>query len=188
VASSIEQWLGNGKGVLGTAAANAFNFAALSSKVGLPFVDAGAGNDSLVGSNFSDDFRGNAGNDTLQGLAGIDLLTGGTGRDMLMGGAHNDIFDFNAPAESLVGGNRDRILDFNRGQGDKIDLSTIDADIRGTPGNQKFTFIGAAAFTHHDGELRFSSHVLQGDVNGDGRADFEIFVNAASLLKTDFML
>jgi hypothetical protein len=62
------------------------------------------------------------------------------------------------------------------------------ADMRGTPGNQKFTFIGAAAFHRIDGELRYSNHVLQGDVNGDGRADFEIFVNAASLLKSDFFL
>jgi Ca2+-binding RTX toxin-like protein len=45
------------------------------------FVDAGAGNDTLTGSNVNDDLRGGADNDTLSGGAGVDLLTGGTGND-----------------------------------------------------------------------------------------------------------
>jgi hypothetical protein len=31
------------------------------------------------------------------------------------------------------------------------------------------------------GELRYANHVLKGDVNGDGHADFAIIMNAATL-------
>jgi Ca2+-binding RTX toxin-like protein len=123
----------------------------------------------------------------LNAAAGFDLLIGGLGKDKQIGGADADRFDFNALAESSVGGNRDQILDFVSAQGDKIDLSTIDASSH-APGNNAFKFIGAHAFTHHDAELRFAGHILQGDVNGDGKADFEIFVSAASLLNGDFVL
>jgi hypothetical protein len=33
-----------------------------------------------------------------------------------------------------------------------------------------------------------SSCIVQGDVNGDGNADFEIYVKAGSLSKGDFVL
>lgn len=39
-----------------------------------------------------------------------------------------------------------------------------------------------------DGELRCKSGVIQGDVNGDGRADFEIQVNVSVLKSGDFIL
>jgi hypothetical protein len=41
---------------------------------------------------------------------------------------------------------------------------------------------------HVFGELRCAGGIIQGDVNGDGHADFEIHVNLATLQKTDFML
>ena len=55
-------------------------------------------------------------------------------------------------------------------------------------GNQAFKFIGAHGFDHHAGEMRYAHHVLQGDVNGDGKADFEIHVNASTLHAGDFIL
>ncbi len=73
-ASSIEIWQGNNQGVLGTAAANTFNFAALGTIAGLAFVDAGAGNDTLIGSSFADDLRGGAGTDAVNGGLGNDML------------------------------------------------------------------------------------------------------------------
>jgi serralysin len=99
----------------------------------------------------------------------------------------NDTFDFNSIKETVKGSSRDQILDFSHSQGDKIDLSTIDAKTHAS-GNQAFHFIGTHAFAHHDGELRFANHILQGDVNGDGKADFEIHVNATSLVAGDFTL
>ena len=41
------------------------------------------------------------------------------------------------------------------------------------PGGRKVVFSGA------EGELRFAGHLLQGDVNGDGVADFEVKVLGA---------
>ncbi|MEZ5828543.1 MAG: hypothetical protein R3D01_09310 [Hyphomicrobiales bacterium] len=72
-----------------------------------------------------------------------------------------------------------------------IDLRGIDAK-KGISGNQKFKFIGTHDFHDVKGELRCkelgSMVIVQGDVNGDGKADFEILVMAASLAKGDFVL
>jgi hypothetical protein len=60
-------------------------------------------------------------------------------------------------------------------------------------GNQAFTFIADAAFSNTAGELRYevsgTGLLLQGDLDGNGSADFAIFVkDAASLAGTDFNL
>jgi serralysin len=110
--NGIEQWAGNSKGVAGTSAANNFDFSALTSVSGWKTIDGKSGNDKIVGTKFAD------------------TLIGGTGKDLLTGGASNDTFDFNSVKETVKGSNRDQILDFSHSQGDKIDLSTIDATIR----------------------------------------------------------
>ena len=80
------------------------------------------------------------------------------------------------------------IRDFLRGT-DKIDLSTIDADTDGTAGNQAFSFIGTGAFTGIDGQLRFNNGLLQGDVNGDTIAEFEVsIVGVTTMAANDFVL
>jgi Ca2+-binding RTX toxin-like protein len=135
-----------------------------------------AGANILRGNAGADRLTGLAGNDTLDGGLGNDLLIGGFGRDVMAGGAGRDSFDFNAAAESRRGALRD-VVRFERG--DRIDLSTIDADTDGTAGNQAFRFIGAAAFSGVDGQLRFAGGLLQGDVNGDRVADIEIRVIGA---------
>jgi autotransporter-associated beta strand protein len=152
-------------------------------------VHLGSGNDSFTGTlgTHAAKVFGEAGNDSLKGGAGKDFITGGTGKDLLTGGANKDIFDFNAIKETVKGSNRDRITDFSHNQGDKIDLSGIDANTHKS-GNNAFHFIGTHAFSHHEGELRYSSHVLQGDINGDGNADFEINVSLSTLKATDFIL
>jgi hypothetical protein len=65
----------------------------------------------------------------------------------------------------------DRIEDLQ--SGDIIDLSDIDAN-QNVAGNQAFTFVGDAAFSNVAGELRATANLVQGDVNGDGIADFQI--------------
>jgi hypothetical protein len=75
--------------------------------------------------------------------------------------------------------------------GEEIDLSGIDAKSGG--GDDAFKWIGKQAFHGVKGELHFvrkDGYVLvEGDVNGDGRADFQIQVfGVGSLAKDDFVL
>ena len=115
--------------------------------------------------------------DTLLGGAGNDLLMGGSGRDCLWGGSGADLFRF--ADGDFAGGTlalADVISDFNAADGDRIDLSAIDA-LPGI-GDNAFRFIGSAAFSGAGGELRTAIEdgylLLQGDTTPDGNADFAI--------------
>ncbi|NUT88693.1 calcium-binding protein, partial [Pseudomonas corrugata] len=126
----------------------------------------------LIGNAASNTLTGGAGNDQLDGGAGNDLLIGGIGTDTLTGGAGADRFVFSALNELGIGDARDVILDFSRLQGDKLDLSKLDANILAT-GINKFSFIDSADFSGA-GQLRFVDHVLSGNIDGNLGADFEI--------------
>ena len=144
----------------------------------------------MTGNAAANTLNGGAGNDTILGLAGNDVLTGGNGTDKLTGGAGADTFDFNAVIESVKGATRDSITDFTHSQGDKIDLSGIDANSK-VAGDQGFSYIGAKAFTGVAGQLDYLNSILAGDTNGDKVADFEIaitLVGGTSLVNADFML
>jgi serralysin len=83
-------------------------------------------------------------------------------------------------------------MDFNRGQGDDIWLNAIDANTK-VAGNQAFTFIGSAAFTGVAGQLRYqtvgSDTHIQGDTNGDRRADITIVSDLVmNFVRGDFVL
>ena len=80
------------------------------------------------------------------------------------------------------------VLDFSTVRGDKIDVSKIDANGNSLDGNQSFSFVGEQDFSHSAGELRFSQRLLQGDINGDGVADFEIKLVGVLELKQDDIL
>ena len=168
-ASQIEEWVGNGQGLLGTSGADSFDLTALTSISGLPFIDGQDGDDTIAGSSLADTLRG------------------GLGRDALSGGLGPDVFDFNAIAESVKGNDRDVIMDFDRSVKDRIDLADIDAK-KGVGGNNAFKFIGTKAFHDVKGELRCSDGIVKGDVNGDGVADFEIQANLSTLKGADFIL
>ena len=137
---------------------------------------AWAGNDTILG---------NKGNDELNGGDGDDDLTGGKGADEQTGGIGADTFFFlKAGDSSPKSAGRDTILDFSRAEGDTIDLSAIDA--KKGKGNQDFDFIRKQGFSGDKGELRFKvkngDALLQGDTNGDGKADFEILVAGVTKL------
>lgn len=149
-----------------------------------------AGANVLSGLGGADTLIGNAGADRLDGGTGSDLLRGGTGADRLLGGADADVFDFNAVSETRRGGARDSIGDFERGS-DHIDLSGIDARSGGA--DNAFRWIGKNDFHGRAGELHFvkkAGYVLvEGDVNGDGRADFQIKIDGLGAIgKGDFIL
>ncbi len=124
---------------------------------------------------------GGSGDDLLDGGAGNDTLAGRDGRDSLYGGDGNDRFDYdNVTDSSRVASARDVIFDFTGvgpDAGDRIDLSTIDAD-SGKPGNQSFDFIGMNPFSAA-GQVRVqeslgSGSLIQANVTGIADAEMEI--------------
>lgn len=155
-------------------------------------IDTISGFENLTGSDFDDVLFGNAGDNVIMGGAGNDRIIGGGGADTLFGGAGADTFLLQTMAQSTNEA-RDAIRDFNRAEGDIIDLSQIDA-IAGTANNDKFTFVETGAFTGKAGQLiavaESPNHFLvQGDVNGDGKADFSFWVDSPAPLNAgSFML
>ncbi|WP_203423668.1 M10 family metallopeptidase C-terminal domain-containing protein [Sinorhizobium sp. BG8] len=153
--------------------------------------------DALYGGVGSDVLVGNSGNDRLFGQSGKDWLYGGSGADRLSGGTGADVFVFKSVAEiGRLAGKRDVILDFVSGE-DRIDLSAIDAN--GSLAGDQFTFLRTKGTEFHDkaGELRWlyatregtKVTLIEGDVDGDGIADFRLeLTGRVSLEKGDFLL
>ena len=138
------------------------------------------GNDVLTGGASSDQLYGGDGADRLRGGAGDDLLQGGNGPDQLTVNAGADDFVFDRMAEVSVGQSQDHILDFETG----IDQITFSF------GPDK-SFIGAADFGNHAGEIRYArgGGLIQGDIDGDGTVDFVLVLdNDALLTAADFGL
>ncbi|MBB3020708.1 hypothetical protein FHR70_003794 [Microvirga lupini] len=151
-----------------------------------------AGNDKITGGNgvyLLDKYVG----DKLEGFGGNDVLYGRRGADRLYGGTGADTFVFKSAKDSTVALNgRDTIYDFSARQKDRIDLKAMDAKTT-VSGNQSFTFIGKNGFHEKAGELRYNKvsggAVVSGDVNGDGVADFAMYLKGISTVsKSYFML
>jgi len=108
------------------------------------------------------------------------------------GNAGADVFIYLDASDSTVGGQRDVISGFVNGQ-DIIDLSAIDAIAGG--GDDAFNFIGSSSFAGAGaGALRAYVNskgklLIEGDIDGDGSADFQILVTGAtSMSASDFIL
>jgi Ca2+-binding RTX toxin-like protein len=168
-------------------------------------IDGGAGDDTLTGESGHDTLAGGSGDDTLDGGSGDDALSGGGHDDILIGADGNDELAGGGGTDQLVGGSGadrfvfddasessahapDLVFDFNAVQGDRIDVSGIDA-ISGTTENDEFIFIGDDAFSGSAGELRFihdlEDGLLEGDINGDATADFTIELLGVTSLTGD---
>lgn len=146
--------------------------------------------DKLKGTEGDDVIYGLAANDVLKGLAGDDELIGGKGADKLYGGAGADVFVFETGDSGKKKAKADTIYDFTKD--DLIDLSGWDANSK-KGGDQDFKFIGTADFHGKAGELRYtktkSDTWIEGDTNGDGKADFLIRLDDPFKLKAgDFEL
>jgi serralysin len=160
-----------------------------------------------IGQNGNDIIRGLAGNDTLIGdeghgffgtTPGNDTLIGGLGKDTMTGNQGADTFDFDNILETgKTKATRDVITDFTRGE-DVIDLSTIDANAV-VDGDQAFIWRGERGFSGAAGELRIvrdnnpgtanDRTIVEGDVNGDRIADFQIELTGLHRLTDhDFLL
>lgn len=152
----------------------------------------GTNADTIYGNSTANSLQGGAGSDTIYGYDANDTLVGGLGKDYLYGGAGNDTFYYAAPGDSFDGSTtRDAIYGWDN-NGDLIDLAAIDAKT-GVNGNNAFVWKGTAAFTNHDGELRYKfdsndNTIIQMDRNGNGIADMEIFIQGHHTLHTgDFI-
>ncbi|MEM7506713.1 MAG: cadherin-like domain-containing protein [Pseudomonadota bacterium] len=165
--------------------------------------------ENLIGSRFSDtlrgdllanDLQGGDGNDKLYGRGGSDTLSGGDGQDVLYGngaqdilegGAGADRFAFYLASETRNGAhNRDVILDFDSlsSSADIIDLSRIQT----TRSDGAFVFEGlVSSFSGEAGELRYARSaakdltLIQGDIDGDGKADLQIELSDLHFLHED---
>lgn len=144
------------------------------------------------------DVIGTSGDDVIVGLAKPDRLAGGVGADVVTGGGGADRFVFSSLADFADSAPRDRITDFSHAEQDRIDLSGVDPDAA-RAGDQRFTFIGNAAFTGSGGtdyEVRAAAIDTDtirvwGDVDHDGAADFTFLVDTAPrsvLTSDDFVL
>jgi Ca2+-binding RTX toxin-like protein len=133
------------------------------------------------GSAYADTFLGDANNTAFQGDGGNDTITGGLG---------NDTFVFGALTDSTVSAS-DTITDFVHGQ-DKINLTAIDSDPSvaldqafGFGGNNNNVVAHSVTWFETGGNT-----IVQGDVNGDTNADFQIILTGINkgLATSDFLL
>jgi Ca2+-binding RTX toxin-like protein len=120
------------------------------------------------------------------------MLVGGAGKDVMYGDAGLDRFVFNSTSEAPAAGYgfTDYIPDFSQAEGDKIELTLMDANTT-VAGVQDFNFIGnGVAFSGTAGEVRFNTTYgfVEGDVNGDAVADFQIELDVLSVDASAFIL
>ena len=130
----------------GTATDLASGTAASAAPVGS---DRLSGIENLEGTSYADRLAGDGGANALKGAQGADVLEGRGGADRFVYGQNNDSYQMYHSSP----GAPDRILDFSSKQGDRIDLSAVDANAQVT-GDQAFQFIGQDAFTAA-GQVRF---------------------------------
>ena len=122
---------------------------------------------------------------------GVDTLVGNRAKNMLTGNGGPDQFSWHSIEDAGLGAQADVITDFAR-EPEHINLEGIDA-VSTVAGDQAFSFIGSNAFSNIAGQLRTqvegNSIRVQGDVNGDSVADFELVVaNQTLLFHSDFFL
>lgn len=138
------------------------------------------------------DGTGNALDNSLSGNSGANILIGGAGRDQLTGGGGADTFRFaSGDFAGLTTTTADLIYDFSQAEGDRIDLSAIDAVTGGV--DDAFSFLGTGAFTGVAGELRYeysgTRTMVYGDLDGNGVADFAVALTGnITLVLGDFHL
>lgn len=152
------------------------------------------GNDNVSGGDGIDRLFGGDGHDTLVAGAGNDELRGGNGMDTQTGGLGLDRFAFDDGETSHSSVFADVVTDFSQAEGDRLHLRLMDADSN-LADEQNFTFLGTTAFSGAGtgGELRYKYYqgntYVEGDLQGDGTADFMIRLNGLqTLTATDFVL
>ena len=143
-----------------------------------------------TGNALANAITGNSANNVLDGGAGDDTLVGGGGRDLLSGGTGADLFRYVATSDSGTTLRKcDQILDFSGTEGDRIDLSALDAH-SALNGDQAFSFIGTAEFSALDaaGQLRYEYDedlnlgILYASLDADEDAEFAIILRGVAVM------
>lgn len=131
------------------------------------------GSDVLKGRDGADTLSGGAGSDKILGNKGNDVLNGGQGKDVLSGGDGADTFVF-SKADAVSGKARDVITDFKHGV-DKIDLSSIDANLALKGDNAFHTLLKGTAMFTKAGQIRYDAKtgILSLNTDKDPQAEFE---------------
>jgi Ca2+-binding RTX toxin-like protein len=107
--------------VTGSADADNVDLSKVSSASGFALLDAvtinaGSGNDTIIGSQINNKINGSGGDDALTGGTGNDTLSGGNGADSLIGGPGNDrLRGQGSSLDILSGGPGDDIIDGGTG-------------------------------------------------------------------------
>jgi Ca2+-binding RTX toxin-like protein len=124
--------------------------------------------DRLAGDRGRNELSGQNGDDLLVGLEGDDTLTGGRGSDALRGDDGDDLFVFDVRKDAGTGADkRDLVVDFTHDD----DQIVLESNGRLQWTNRKQL---DADFSGQQGEVRYDDGLLQVDVDGDGKADFEV--------------
>lgn len=150
------------------------------------------GNDVVVGYRTAHNVLiGGRGHDKLTGGDVGDILVGGPGADIMRGRGGSDVFYFSSVKDAASrNGKSDLIADFDDVGSDQdfINLTYIDAK-EGVEGNNMFRLV--KEFTGREGQLdtdyiRGSNRTtISGDVDGDGMADFTVFLKGKFQLGAD---
>jgi hypothetical protein len=147
---------------------------------GPDIVVGGSGNDWIYGGGGNDWIRSGEGNDTLSGGAGADTLTGGGGRDIF-------VLTDSELGTTRTAGQHDILTDFKSGT-DKVDISDL-YDGLAFAGLLRGRLSGDAA-----SQMKAAFYMLngkgwlEGDVTGDGRADFVVEVGSSKLVVGDLIV
>lgn len=169
-------------------------------------IQAHQGNDQLFGEDGNDKLFGGHNDDLLDGGAGNDSLWGGTGADALRGGTGADTFNFGRSVDSTTRtaaeiqsvtldlddtGGVDTVLDFNRLQGDRIDVTRIDAFDQSRDGfndNASFTVVngpstaaGTAWLVYDASQSGHATLYLNQDGGDAAEFQLEIYGNFTTL-------
>ncbi|MBO3744116.1 calcium-binding protein [Actinoplanes flavus] len=135
-------------------------------------VDAGSGNDTVIGGNASEELQGDSGNDRIYGNGGNDKLIAEGGNDYVSAGAGNDQIWGGTGADALHGGaGMDK---FSGGTGNDTLTGGTQVDVLSGDDGNDYIYGGAGEYT--SGGLIYGDTVYGGNGNDTihGEADTDI--------------